>query len=166
VYWSFITSVTVRGVRGNRKKRAKRDHVGRLEVYFMMLRCGAGVCTIHLWTRLSFSSIHSTSIACLFRPTLKSTLFRLTTRSTLIVPDSARSLGTARQRTAGNISRHSLGLVALGSAINVVVVPHLVQLRAAIVVRPLAGLCLVVLGTAAAEVGNDAVLASQRGLNV
>lgn len=47
-----------------------------------------------------------------------------------------------------------------------VVVPHLVELRAAVVTRPLAGLCLVVLGTAAAEVGHDAVLAAQRGLNV
>lgn len=93
-------------------------------------------------------------------------LFRLAAWSTLIIPDGARRLGTTCQRTAGNISRHSQGLVPLGSAIDVVVIPHLVQLRAAVVTRPLAGLCLVVLGTATAEIGNDAVLAGQRSLNV
>lgn len=47
-----------------------------------------------------------------------------------------------------------------------VVVPHLVELRAAVVARPLAGLCLVVLGAAAADVGDDAVAVGQRGFNV
>lgn len=47
-----------------------------------------------------------------------------------------------------------------------VVVPHLVQLRATVVTRTLAGLCLVVLGAAAANVGDDAKLAGQRSLNV
>lgn len=46
------------------------------------------------------------------------------------------------------------------------VVPHLVQLRATVVMRPLAGLCLVVSGAAAADVGDDAVAMGQRGLDV
>jgi hypothetical protein len=115
-----------------------------------MLQYGAGVCTIYLWTGSSFSSFHSPSIPCLLFQLPALFLFRLTARSALIVPDGARSLGTTCQRTAGNISRHSQSLVSLGSAIDVVVVPHLVQLRAAVVTRPLAGLCLVVLGTATA----------------
>lgn len=46
------------------------------------------------------------------------------------------------------------------------VVPHLVQLRATVVMRPFAGLCLVVSGTTAADVGDDAVAVGQRGLDV
>lgn len=93
-------------------------------------------------------------------------LFRLTARGALIIPDSAWCLSTACQRTAGNISGHSQGLVSLRSAIDVVVVPHLVKLRAAIIMRSLAGLGLVVPGAAAANVGNDAVAVGQRGLDV
>jgi hypothetical protein len=48
----------------------------------------------------------------------------------------------------------------------VVVVPHFVQLRAAVVAGTFASLCLVVLGTATADVGDDAKLAGQRSLNV
>lgn len=120
----------------------------------------------YLWTGSSFFFISFFFYSVSFVLTPSPVLFRLTTRSALIIPNGARSLGTTCQRTTGNISRHSQGLVLLGSAIDVIVVPHLVQLRAPVVTRTLAGFCLVVLGTAAAEVGNYAVLAGQRGLNV
>lgn len=93
-------------------------------------------------------------------------LSSLAASGTLIVPDGTGSLCARRHRAASNVSRDSQALVALRRAIDVVVVPHLVELSAAIVERSLAGLGLVVLGATAADEGDGAVSMGQSSLDV
>lgn len=112
----------------------------------------------------------------LFTHTLSPTMARLRLRArylcalaascTLVVPDGAGGLCAGRQGAACDVGTDSQPLIALGSAVDVVVVIDLAQLGAAVVERALAGVGLVVLGPAAADVGNGAVAMGQSGLDV
>lgn len=115
-----------------------------------------------LWTGL----FHSTFDTLYFHIHAFIDLSSLATSSTLIVPDSTGSLCARRHRAASNVSGDSQALVALRRAIDVVVVPDLVELSAAVVERSLAGLGLVVLGAAAADEGDGAVSKGQGILDV
>lgn len=76
----------------------------------------------------------------------------------LIVPDGVLGLCAGRQATAGRIRSQLLSLRLLRAAVDVVVVPHLAEDGAPVILGALAGLGLVVPGAGAPEEGDEAEL--------
>lgn len=91
------------------------------------------------------------------------TYLDLTALRPLIVPNRALRLRTCRQEALGSGSH---ALAPLRGAVHMVVVPDLAELRAAAISRALARVGLVVLGTLAADEGQDAEAVRQRRLDV
>lgn len=85
---------------------------------------------------------------------------------TLVIPNRILRLGTGRQPSARHIGRHLDGVLVLHLAADVVVVPDLVELGAAVVEGALSSLGLVVPRAAAADKGDVAEAVGQGGLDV
>lgn len=91
---------------------------------------------------------------------------RLAALGALVVPDGVVGLGTVAEAAADDVGVNADDVLALDATDNVVVIPDLLELCAAVVAGSLAGRGLVETGAAAAEIGHLAVTRLEGSLDV
>lgn len=90
----------------------------------------------------------------------------LTVLGALVVPDGLVSLGASGQEVTSSSGRQSLGVNALGSAVDGVIVPDFAELSASVIEGALAGSSLVVTRSGAAKEWEVSKLLGQDTLDI